>query len=121
MKNVSNIIAWTSVDEQIHANAGIYIINKIKEEFPDYFDAATVEEINQIVQESIAIESEILDWIFEFGELETISKNNLLNFMKFRLDESLVKIGMKKIFFVSDRSEERRVGKECRSRWSTYH
>src|SRR5690554_1094014 len=102
MKNVSNIIAWTSVDEQIHANAGIYIINKIKEEFPDYFDAATVEEINQIVQESIAIESEILDWIFEFGELETISKNNLLNFMKFRLDESLVKIGMKKIFFVSD-------------------
>ena len=31
MKNVSNIIAWTSVDEQIHANGGIYIINKIKE------------------------------------------------------------------------------------------
>ncbi len=31
MKNVSNIIAWTSIDEQIHANAGIFIINKIKE------------------------------------------------------------------------------------------
>src|SRR5690625_5578078 len=31
MKNVSNIIAWTSVDEQIHANAGIYIVNKIRE------------------------------------------------------------------------------------------
>jgi ribonucleoside-diphosphate reductase beta chain len=35
MKNVSNIIAWTSVDEQIHANAGIYLINKIREEQPD--------------------------------------------------------------------------------------
>ena len=23
--------------------------------------------------------------------------------------------------FVNDRSEERRVGKECRSRWSPYH
>ena len=23
--------------------------------------------------------------------------------------------------FLSDRSEERRVGKECRSRWSPYH
>ena len=32
MKNVSNIIAWTSIDEQLHANAGIYIINKIKDE-----------------------------------------------------------------------------------------
>lgn len=102
MKNVSNIIAWTSVDEQIHANAGIYIINKIKEEFPDYFDEETVNEINEIVKESIAIEAEILDWIFEQGELDTISKSNLLNFMKFRLDESLVKIGMDKVFFVSN-------------------
>src|SRR5690625_1178974 len=30
VKNVSKIIAWTSLDEQIHAYAGIYIINKIK-------------------------------------------------------------------------------------------
>lgn len=102
MKNVSNIIAWTSVDEQIHANAGIYIINKIKEEFPDYFDTETVNEINEIVKESISIEAEILDWIFEQGELDTISKSNLLNFMKFRLDESMEKIGMEKVFFVSN-------------------
>ncbi len=104
MKNVSNIIAWTSVDEQIHANAGIYIINKIKEEFPDYFDAATVEEIYDIVKDSIAIEAEILDWIFEYGELDTISKENLLNFMKFRLDESLKQIGLQKIFQVSEKN-----------------
>ena len=26
-----------------------------------------------------------------------------------------------KVEIVSDRSEERRVGKECRSRWSPYH
>ena len=24
-------------------------------------------------------------------------------------------------YFIEDRSEERRVGKECRSRWSPYH
>ena len=27
----------------------------------------------------------------------------------------------KEVFFEDDRSEERRVGKECRSRWSPYH
>lgn len=101
MKNVSNIIAWTSIDEQIHANGGIFIINKIREEFPDYFDAETIQEINEIVIHSINIESEILDWIFENGELDTISKENLLNFMKFRIDESLIKIGINKIFNVS--------------------
>lgn len=102
MKNVSNIIAWTSIDEQIHANAGIFIINKIKEEFPEYFNKATLSEINEIVTESIQIESEILDWIFEFGELEEISKENLLHFMKFRIDESLEKIGTQKIYFISE-------------------
>ncbi|UYW01075.1 ribonucleotide-diphosphate reductase subunit beta [Flavobacterium agricola] len=102
MKNVSNIIAWTSIDEQIHANGGIYIINKIREEFPDYFDAETIQEINDIVVHSINIEAEILDWIFENGELDTISKENLLNFMKFRIDESLVKIGINKIFHISE-------------------
>lgn len=102
MKNVSNIIAWTSIDEQIHANGGIFIINKIREEFPDYFDELTIKEINEIVVDSINIEAEILDWIFEFGELDTISKQNLLNFMKFRIDESLQKINLSKLFFISE-------------------
>lgn len=102
MKNVSNIIGWTSVDEQIHANAGIYIVNKIKEEFPEFFDENTIEEIKNIVAESIIAESEILDWIFEEGEIENVSKSDLLNFMKFRADDSLEKIGLSKIFHVSD-------------------
>ena len=102
MKNVSNIIAWTSVDEQIHANAGIYIVNKIKEEFPDFFDDATKDEIRNIVAESIQVEAEILDWIFEAGEIDNISKTDLLNFMKFRADESMGKIGLEKVFYVSD-------------------
>src|SRR5690606_3664344 len=52
MKNVSNIIAWTSVDEQIHANAGMYIVNKIREEFPEFFDEATKNKITDIVMSS---------------------------------------------------------------------
>ena len=102
MKNVSNIIAWTSVDEQIHADAGIFIVNKIKEEFPDFFDENTKEEIRAIVAESIAVEGEILDWIFSEGEIENVSKENLLNFMKYRADDSLEKIGLSKLFYVSE-------------------
>ncbi len=104
MKNVSNIIAWTSVDEQVHANAGIYLINKIKEEQPDLLSESDYEEIYKMVKESVILEGEILDWIFEIGELSEISKENLLNFMKFRVDTSLKEIGLKKIFNVT--SEE---------------
>lgn len=103
MKNVSNIIAWTSIDEQLHANAGIYIINQIKEEFPAYFDSTTIQKINEIIRASIEVESSILDWIFAEGELEFIKKEPLLNFMKYRVDESLNQIGFEKLFLVSEK------------------
>jgi ribonucleoside-diphosphate reductase beta chain len=51
-----------------------------------------------MVKESIDIESKLLDWIFEQGELEFINKIDLLNFMKYRTDESLVKIGIEPVF-----------------------
>lgn len=101
MKNVSNIISWTSIDEQIHANAGIYLINKIKEEYPDVLDTETLSRIAVMVRESVDIEENILDWIFEEGEIDIIQKKDLLNFIKFRVDESLEKIGMPRQYHIS--------------------
>ncbi|AHF15862.1 ribonucleotide-diphosphate reductase subunit beta [Niabella soli] len=101
MKNVSNIIAWTSVDEQIHANAGVYLINKIKEEYPELIDEAMQYRIMALVRDSIAVESKIIDWIFSEGEIDTINKTDLLNFMKFRVDESFEKLGFPKQFNVT--------------------
>ncbi len=101
MKNVSNIIAWTSVDEQVHANAGVYLINQIKAEYPEFLDEEARAGIERIVRDSIEVEAGILDWIFAAGPIEQISKENLLHFMKFRADESLEQIGMRKLFHVS--------------------
>jgi ribonucleoside-diphosphate reductase beta chain len=100
MKNTANIIAWTSVDEQIHANAGIFLINKIKEEglLPDSLDQNWVE---GAITGYIEQERLMLDWIFEKGELEHYSKEDLLNYMKYRLDEAIVKIGYQKVFHIS--------------------
>ncbi|HRE51210.1 MAG TPA: ribonucleotide-diphosphate reductase subunit beta [Flavitalea sp.] len=101
MKNVSNIIAWTSVDEQIHANAGIFLINKLKEEYPELFTESLTETIRGSVERSIATESRILDWIFSLGDLEIVSKQDLINFMKKRADDSLQQIGVTPLFNVS--------------------
>jgi ribonucleoside-diphosphate reductase beta chain len=98
MKNVSNIIAWTSIDEQIHANAGIFLVNKIKEEFPEMFDDEMTGKITRLVRESIEVESRIIDWIFAEGEIDTISKKDLVDFMKYRADDSLQKIGIDRQF-----------------------
>lgn len=101
MKNVSNIIAWTSVDEQIHANAGIYLINKIREEEPQMFNEATISKISELVKTSIEIESRIIDWIFSEGDIDIINRKDLLNFMKYRADDSLRKINMPALFNIT--------------------
>jgi len=101
MKNVSNIIAWTSVDEQVHANAGISIVNIIRQEYPDFFDSKTIELIRNTVKESIEVEGNILNWIFSEGVIEIINKTDLLNFMKYRVDDSLRQIGFDLIFNIT--------------------
>ncbi len=101
MKNVSNIIAWTSVDEQIHANAGIFLVNKLKEEYPEIFTSSMMEHVRSVVKQSIATEERILEWIFNAGDIDIISRRNLTNFMKMRADDSLKQIGYTPIFNIT--------------------
>lgn len=98
MKNVSNVIAWTSLDEMIHAEAGIYLINKLKEEGTEI----DIPSLENSIKEYVQYEANLLDWIYEEGELDFFTKENMLNFMKFRIDEALIKMGFAKIFNVSN-------------------
>lgn len=100
MKNTSNIIAWTSIDEQTHADAGVYILTKVFEEYPDLRPDA--EYVSRLIQDYLAYEVELLDWIYEQGELSFFSKQNILDFMKYRVDTSLVQLGYPKIYNISD-------------------
>ena len=45
---------------------------------------------------------------------------DLEEFLRMR-GEKLERVGREHKLIYCDRSEERRVGKECRSRWSPYH
>jgi ribonucleoside-diphosphate reductase beta chain len=102
MKNVSNVIAWTSIDEQVHANAGIYILNKIKEENPDPQYLKELEKsTHEFVKEYIQYEEKLLDWIYENGELDFFSKKDMVNFMKHRIDTALVQMNFAKAFNIT--------------------
>lgn len=95
MKNTSNIIAWTSSDEDIHANGGIWIINQLRKEG---YLKITQQEVKEMCNEYIQVESNLLDWIYEYGELDWFSKDDMLNFIKVRIDEALIKAGFDKVF-----------------------
>ncbi|MFJ1441499.1 ribonucleotide-diphosphate reductase subunit beta [Capnocytophaga canimorsus] len=100
MKNVANIIAWTSVDEQQHANAGIFIIKKIFEENPQMKEKAKAE-ASTFVYSYMELEDKMLDWIFEEGEIAFFTKKDLANYMRYRLDDSLAQLGLGRPFAVT--------------------
>ena len=99
-KGISNVVEATSKEEDIHGNFGAEIINIIKKENPEWFDEEFEELIYSACKKAYTAECEILDWIFEKGELKFLSKETIQNFIKNRFNNSLEKIGMKSIFDV---------------------
>ena len=97
-KGISNVVEATSKEEEIHGNFGAEIINIIKEENPDWFDEEFENLIYSACRKAYKAECGILDWIFEKGELEFLSKETIQNFIMNRFNNSLKKIGMSSIF-----------------------
>lgn len=98
MKDIRNIVKWTSIDESTHFNIGVEIIKVIRSEFPEMFDESLEELAHKACSKSIYHEKRLLDWVFENGELSNLTKENLLSYMKYRVDDSLISLGFKKLY-----------------------
>jgi len=100
LKDTGQQVKYTRNEENIHALAGIKIINTIREEHPELFD----EELHQrILDESHAAfkaESQIIDWMVNGYNEKGISAPILKEFIKNRINESLEQIGFKPAFDV---------------------
>ena len=99
-KGISNVVEATSKEEDIHGNFGAEIINIIKLENPEWFDEEFEELIYSACMKAYAAECDILNWIFENGELTFLPKETIENFIRNRFNNSLSKIGMNPIFDV---------------------
>jgi ribonucleoside-diphosphate reductase beta chain len=100
-KGISNVVEATSKEEDIHGNFGAEVINIIKQEHPEWFDAELEEIIQSACKKAYKAECKILDWIFENGELDFLPKSTVQNFIKNRFNNSLAKIDMKPVFEIS--------------------
>jgi ribonucleoside-diphosphate reductase beta chain len=98
LKGVSNVVEATSKEEQIHGDFGIDLIKIIKKENPSWFDAAYSERIQDMCLQAFKAESELIDWIFEEGELDFIPKAQVNEFIKDRFNRSLESICVEKVF-----------------------
>ncbi|MEJ6791954.1 MAG: ribonucleotide-diphosphate reductase subunit beta [Lacinutrix sp.] len=102
LKGVSNVVEATSKEEQIHGDFGIDIIKIIKDENPTWFDQEHATQVQDLCKEAFASESNIIDWIFEAGELDFLPKDVINEFIKKRFNDSLESIGIEKVFEINE-------------------
>ena len=99
-KGLSNVIEATSKEEQIHGLFGIDVVNIIREEHPEWFDEDLKQEIYKACQEAYESEVKVIDWILGEGKLEFMSSDVVKEFVKQRLNNSLVAVGYEELFDV---------------------
>ena len=97
-KGMSNVIEATSKEEQIHGLFGIELVNILRKEHPEWFDAEMKNLILGEARKAYASEEKVIDWIFEAGELDFLPKKRVKEFVKDRLNNSLADIGYARIF-----------------------
>lgn len=98
MKDIRNIVKWSAVDEKLHFQIGATIVNILRHEHPEFFDDELNDIVHKACKKSIKYEKDILDWVWEKGELEGLSKDNILSFMKNQVNESLKVMGFDPCF-----------------------
>jgi ribonucleoside-diphosphate reductase beta chain len=104
LKGISNAVEATSKEEDIHARFGFELVNIIKAENPDWFDAETIKEVNRLCKEAYKAEVGIVDWIYDGHDLDFLPKETVKEFLKSRFNKSLSAIGINPIWEVDTQS-----------------
>jgi len=100
--NFNSVISATAREETIHAQFGIDLINIIRKENPDWFDEAMESKVKRNIDKAFVAECGVLDWIFEEGELDFLPKESIVEYLKYRFNDSLTKMGYDKMYEVDE-------------------
>jgi ribonucleoside-diphosphate reductase beta chain len=88
-------------DESLHSEAGCKLFRTLVEENPELNDMSLMLQVKGAVIDALAAESKYIDKVFEKGDLETITKDQLKNFMMDRANRKMKELGYKPIYKVN--------------------
>lgn len=100
LKDIENVVQATQKEEMIHALFGVYLINMIKQENPEWFNEEFYAKLTRACKKACEAELKIIDWLFEAGEPDFIKKDAVKEFVKNRFNESMIMIGAEPVFEV---------------------
>ena len=93
-KGISNAISASFLDEDTHGKFGIALYHILKEEHSELFTEELYEDIINLSKEAFEAEMDIVDWIFEAGDLDFIDRATVKNYVKYRYNKSFKSLGL---------------------------
>jgi ribonucleoside-diphosphate reductase beta chain len=92
LPDTGNIIAWSQKDEALHASMAMHTFNILLKEHN--LDRESLgREMLVAAETTFELEKGLIDQIFEFGELPNLKKHDLIEFMKYRINDSMRQMG----------------------------
>lgn len=86
LKTISALQESTAIEEVVHYNFGIDLVNIIKEEYPQMWDEYLVELIEDNLKVAYQSELNLIDWFFENGIPEHLTKEEVINFLNYNFN-----------------------------------
>jgi len=100
LKGVGQIVEWSIRDESMHSEAGCWLFRTLIDENPELKTPELEAAINEAALLSLKLELDFIEKVYELGDLEGCNKNDLIHFIKNRVNTKLGDLGYKPI--VSD-------------------
>ena len=95
MKGMSQIVTWSIKDETLHSEFGCYLFRTFIEENPEIWTDEFKKEIYQAARDTVSLEDNFIDSVFEQGDIEGLTKEDLKDFIRHRTNMQLGKLGLK--------------------------
>lgn len=100
LKGVGQQMIYSVRDESLHSEAGCKLFRVLVEENPEIWTEKLRADLYEGIELAIRNEFTYINKIFELGDLETITKDQLKNFMYDRANRKLVELGLKAKYLV---------------------
>ena len=97
LKGVGQIVEWSVRDESLHSEAGCWLFRTLMKEHPEFKTDKLEADIAEAARLAIKLEFDFIDKVFEMGDLENLSKDEIKNFIKHRVNTKMGDLGLKPI------------------------
>ena len=102
MKGMGQIVTYSIRDESLHVEAMTKLFREFIKENPEVWTDDLKKELYDICRKMVELEDKFLDLVFEMGNLEGLTKDEMYAYNRYIADRRLLQLGLKPNFKQKD-------------------